>query len=227
MQRAIRVLYEDNHLLIVDKESELATMGAREGMPSLLQDAKDYLKQKYQKPGNVYLGVVSRLDSFVSGVIVFARTSKAAARLAAQFASGAVSKTYWAIIPDSPKLPESGELEQHIYKDDRAKRMFISKRKLPNSQVAKLRFRTLARAGSERLIEITLLTGRKHQIRAQLAYMGSPIIGDRKYGSTVEFPKGIALHSVHLELEHPITKQRLKLDSLPPKYWQCGRFSLK
>ncbi len=228
MSRPVSVLFEDNHLLVLDKPALVATMGVDADRNSLINQAKDYLRHKYQKPGNVYLGVVSRLDSHVSGVVVFARTSKAAARLTQQFASRSVTKFYWAIVPGNSRIAPNADWCHFVYKDDHAKRMFALQKpdKSRDTQEARLRFRTLANDGKRRLLEIQLLTGRKHQIRTQFAFENAPIIGDRKYGSSIPFPHGIALHSRSLELEHPTTKALMKFDAFPPKYWNIEQFSL-
>ena len=227
MPRDFEILFEDNHLLVVDKPALLPTMGVQEGDDSLVKQAKEYLRRKYNKPGNVYLGVVSRLDSFVSGVIVLARTSKAASRLTDQFRRRAVGKYYLAIIPDEPTLPDAGELEDRLVKDESLHRMVVLKKNAPSAEqekVAKLDYRTLGRHNQQRLLAVSLKTGRKHQIRVQLAAAGCPIIGDRKYESPASFKKGIALHSHRLVIEHPTTKETRSFQSDPPPFWRIDRF---
>ncbi len=201
------VLYEDNHLLIVNKPARLATMGVGQGTTSALTLAKTYLKHKYQKPGNVYLGVVSRLDSLATGALVFARTSKAAARLTEQFKAGTVEKTYWALVEGMIE-PPAGEWTDYLSKDEAAHRMRIVTDKHAGAKRASLAYCFLRRVGrsptdSCSLIEISLHTGRKHQIRVQFADRGHPILGDQKYGSTRPFPNGIALHSRRLAVPTP------------------------
>ena len=218
----LEVVYEDNHLLIVNKPAMLPTMGVAEGENSLVTLAKQYLKQKYQKPGNVYLGVVSRLDSWVSGVIVLARTSKSAARLNAQFAKSSVKKVYWAIV--AGEAPQNGELENWVLKNDSRRRMFCVDRNQTGAKQARLRFECIESRSDCSLVEIELLTGRKHQIRVQMAEAGMSILGDRKYGSTKPFTKGIALHSRCLELTHPTQKTELRFDVPPPSYWDLHQF---
>ena len=223
----LNVIFEDNHLLVIDKPPLLATMGTRENEDSLLDRARQYIKRKYNKPGKVYLGVVSRLDSFVTGVIVFARTSKAASRLTNQFRIRSVEKKYWAIIPN--RLPNEGVLEDRLVKDESRHRMVVIKKhapKLPGEKLARLRFRTLGTHESVRLIEVELETGRKHQIRVQLENAGCPIVGDRKYGSDKPFKTGIALHSRHLVLEHPTKKVVQSFQSDPPTWWNIERFEI-
>lgn len=224
----LNIIFEDNHLLVVDKPPQLPTMGARPGEDSLYHQARQYIKHEYNKPGNVYLGIVSRLDSFVTGVIVLAKTSKAASRLSDQIRRGVVEKRYWAIVPNA--LPnESGLLEDRIVKDDTRHRMVVvpgNSVKLPDERNARLRYRTLSQFKSLCLIEVELETGRKHQIRVQLENMGCSIIGDQKYGSVVSFPKGIALHSRRLTLEHPTKRVIQSFESTPPDWWNLDRFRL-
>ncbi|MEZ6094723.1 MAG: RluA family pseudouridine synthase [Pirellulaceae bacterium] len=223
------VLFEDNHLIVINKQAMIATMGAEPGTISLAEEVKLYLKKKFSKPGNVYLGIVSRLDSFVTGVIVFARTSKAAGRLAEEFRSGRASKIYWALVERNPPLEPCGELQHEIYKDDQKRRMFAVDHAPAHSksQSARLRYKIVAECKDLRLLEIELLTGRKHQIRAQLAAMGLPIMGDRKYGSQVGFPKGIALHSRSLQIVHPTQKERMLFQANVPKYWKIDQLAIK
>lgn len=223
----LNVIYEDNHLLVIDKPSMLATMGVREGEDSLVQRAKLYLKEKYSKPGNVYLGVVSRLDSFVSGLIVLARTSKAAARLTDQFARRNVGKTYLAIVEDRSSMASDGVLEHFVVKDDRQKRMVtVSEReaKQTGAKLARLTYQTLGMHSGQRLLKVELETGRKHQIRIQFSACHAAIVGDRKYGSRLKFPEGIALHSHRLDFEHPTQKTAQSFQSEPPSFWRLERF---
>jgi 23S rRNA pseudouridine1911/1915/1917 synthase len=217
------VLYEDNHLLVVNKPAGLPTQGVVEGVASVVTAARAYLKQKYKKPGNVYLGVVSRLDSSVSGVLVLARTSKAAARLNEQFRERTARKVYWAIV-EAPPDPPSGELVDWLKKDERKQRMTVVPRHSIGAQRAKLAYRTIESKTGCCLVEVELETGRKHQIRLQLAEAGCPILGDRKYGSRREFPGGIALHAHELTIEHPTTKQALRFEAPPPEQF-AGRLA--
>jgi len=224
----IDVIFEDNHLLVLNKPPLIATMGAQTGAPSLLEDAKNYLKQKYNKPGNVYLGVVSRLDAFVSGAIVFARTSKSASRLSDQFRRRKITKQYRAIIP-SGVLRNTGVLEDWIYKDDASHRMRCSDNAdHPAAKCGRLTYEVIGRHqnGDFDLLNINLETGRKHQIRVQLAHAGSPIVGDRKYESRDPFAKGIALHCFHLALEHPTLKKKIEFTVEPPKHWRLDKFDV-
>jgi 23S rRNA pseudouridine1911/1915/1917 synthase len=227
------ILYEDNHLLVVDKPPLIATMGAAPGQESLVDVLKAYLGRKYQKPGKVYLGIVSRLDAWVSGVIVFARTSKAAERLNQQFCQRSCQKTYLAIVPDRSDFKDTGRLEHRLAKDESLHRMTVvaSSDKFAHSnsiaQFASLTYRTLGRSHRYRLLEVDLETGRKHQIRVQLWAEGCPIVGDQKYDSKESFAKGIALHSFRLRIEHPTKKILLAFEAIPPEYWQLSRFGFK
>jgi 23S rRNA pseudouridine1911/1915/1917 synthase len=215
----LEVLYEDNHLLVVNKPAGLPTQGVVEGAASVVTLAKAYLKQKHKKPGNVYLGVVSRLDASTSGVLVLARTSKAAARLAAQFREHETEKIYWALVEQPPE-PPADELSHWVLKNDRQRRMEVVPPRTRGAQHAKLSYQTLRSDKQSALIEVCLHTGRKHQIRLQLANIGCPILGDYKYGSRAEFPAGgIALHAARLVIEHPTTKERLEFQAPPPKAW--------
>lgn len=213
----LSVLFEDNHLLVVNKQACLPTQGAAEGEESLCEIAKSYLKEKYKKPGNVFLGIVSRLDSFVSGAIVLARTSKAAARLNEQFSQGEVEKTYRAIL-ERPPMPPVGTCEDRIVKDDEAHRMRVAADSR-DGQFAKLSYETLQMTDVGVLVEVHLETGRKHQIRVQFSSRGWPIVGDRKYGARSTFPQGIALHSRQLKFRHPVSREFLTFDAPIPDYW--------
>ena len=215
----LEVLFEDNHLLVVNKPAGIPSMGAKEGSTSLVSLAREYLKQKYQKPGNVYVGVVSRLDALVSGVLVLARTSKAAARLAEQFREREPEKVYWAIVEGAPAAP-SGELVHWMGKDDARRRMTVRGKQTAGAQEARLGYQTIRKFADATLLEIKLETGRKHQIRLQLAEAGHPILGDRKYGSSRDFPAGIALHAHSLTIEHPTLKQPMTFSACPPKAWR-------
>ena len=229
----LKILFEDNHLLVINKPPLLPTMGVRDGDQSLVSLARHYIKHKYNKPGNVYLGVVSRLDSFVSGVIVLARTSKAASRLSQQFRSRSVEKTYWAIVPDD--LPSvNGRLENWLIKNESRHRMIViddDAAAQRNAKIARLQYRTIgtSKPGPPpqlRLIEIELETGRKHQIRVQLEHAGCPIVGDRKYGSCLQFKRGIALHSRKLVIEHPTKKVLQSFQAETPTWWNVDQYAL-
>lgn len=216
------VLYEDNHLLAINKPARLPTMGAKAGTPTLLTAAKAYVAQKYDKPGNVYLGVVSRLDAPVTGVVLLARTSKAAARLSKAFRDRLVRKTYLAAVSGDVE-PAEAALEHYLRKDQRHRRVHITHADCPTAQFARLSYRTLSRTESAALLEVQLETGRKHQIRVQLAKAGWPVLGDRKYGSVADFPAGIALHAYQLVIEHPVRREPLELTAPLPDAWRRHR----
>jgi 23S rRNA pseudouridine1911/1915/1917 synthase len=219
MAARLEVLYEDNHLLALNKPANLPTMGVAENEPSLWAAAKAHLRHKYAKPGNVYLGVVSRLDSVATGVLLFARTSKAAARLTEQFRSREVEKVYWAIVEGVPD-PSAGTYVDWLRKNDAAHQMEVVAKSVLGAQEARLSYLVLSRAKAGTLLEVRLETGRKHQIRVQLAHRGHPILGDRKYGAASKFDKGIALHARRLELTHPVRKTPLRLTAPLPDSWR-------
>lgn len=214
----LAVLYEDNHVLVINKPAGLPTMGVAAGIESLLERAKQYVKRRYQKPGNVYLGAMSRLDAPVSGAILFARTSKAAARLTAQFASHTVDKTYWAIV-SGEVAPPAGRLVGFLKKDERHRKMHWVAAAQAEAQEARLQYQTRQKTPLGTLVEVTLETGRKHQIRVQLAHEGWPVVGDRKYGSQATFPLGIALHSRRLAFDHPTRDARIEVIAPLPASW--------
>ena len=215
----LQILYEDNHLLVINKPAGLPTMGAAEGDATLARLAKAHLKRKYQKPGNVYLGVVSRLDSPVTGVTLFARTSKAAGRLSAMFRERRVEKSYWALVSAARHLPIQGTLKDWLRKDEPARKMTVCGPHDPGAQAAQLTYRVRGQIPGQVWLEIDLQTGRKHQIRTQLEAAGCPVLGDRRYGSRVGFPRGIALHARRLVLTHPVGGQPLDLVAPVPAYW--------
>lgn len=217
----LEVLYEDNHLLAVVKPAGLATMGTPQGRPTLLWAAKQYIKHRYGKPGNVYLGVVSRLDVPVTGVVLLARTSKAARRLTEQFRSHVVEKLYWAIVQRrTPPGPDTWVdwLRHH----ERHRRVEVVQQAAPGAKQARLSYRRLAVMGDDSLLQIELYTGRKHQIRVQAAHRGHAVLGDRKYGSRSGWPAGIALHARRLVLAHPVTGGKLTLDCPLPAVWRAA-----
>ena len=231
------VIFEDNHLLVLNKPTLLATMGAAPGEPSLLEHAREYIREKYNKPGKVFLGVVSRLDAHVSGAIMFARTSKCASRISEQLRNRTVEKTYRAIVP-AGFLPSEGTLENWVVKDDASRRVrcvegpdvtFAGEHgETERPKRARLHFSLVASDAARELdlIEIKLETGRKHQIRVQLSRAGCPIIGDVKYESRLPFPSGIALHCCRLQLIHPTLKTPLDFKVEPPKFWKTSKYDV-
>ena len=178
------ILFEDNHCLAINKPAGIASAHFQGRDETLDRLAKDYLRAKYRKPGNVFLGVVHRLDKPVTGVLLFARTSKAAARLSEQFREGAVEKTYWAVVADSPRSPwaanDSGSLEDWLKKDDPAAKVEVVPKDTPGAQFARLLYTVKARADGLTMLELRPHTGRKHQLRVQLASRGAAIYGDAK-----------------------------------------------
>jgi 23S rRNA pseudouridine1911/1915/1917 synthase len=217
----LEVLYEDNHLLVVNKPAGLPTMGLAAGEMTALIAAKEYVRRKYDKPGNVYLGVVSRLDAPVTGVLLLARTSKAASRLAAAFKQRDVDKLYWAVTEKLPATP-AARLEHFLRKDERHKKVHVADPAAPDAQQAVLSYRLRATEPPRAWLEVQLETGRKHQIRVQLAASIGPVVGDRKYGSQIPLREGIALHARRLEFEHPIRKTPLVVEAPLPRSWRAS-----
>lgn len=204
---AMTVLYEDNHLIIVNKRVSEIVQGDKTGDEPLVESVKHYIKQKYDKPGEVFLGVTHRLDRPVSGVVVFARTSKALSRLNEMFRVGDVQKTYWAVVQQCPVEPE-GELVHWLVRNEAQNKSVAYIREVPGSKKAILRYKVIAHSNRYHLLEVTLLTGRHHQIRCQLAKMGCPIKGDLKYGAPRSNPDGgISLHARRICFVHPVSKQ--------------------
>lgn len=212
----MKVVYEDNHLIIVYKEAGEIVQGDKSGDRPLSETVKEYVKEKYHKPGNVFLGVVHRLDRPVSGLVVFARTSKALSRLNLMFRNGEVHKTYWAIVKDSPSNPE-GTLTNWLVRNEKQNKSYAYDREVPGSKKAILDYRVIGHSDNYTLLGINLLTGRHHQIRCQLAHMGCPIKGDLKYGAPRSNPDGsISLLSRHIEFVHPVSKETISVDSPLP-----------
>jgi 23S rRNA pseudouridine1911/1915/1917 synthase len=217
------VLFEDNHLLAMVKPAGMLTQPDRTGDVSLLDLAKRYLKVTYGKPGEVYLGLVHRLDRPVGGVIVFARTSKAARRLSEQFRGRTARKIYWALVEGAPDPPE-GELVHRLIGSGTMMR--AAPPDTPEGQEARLAYRTLERARGASLVEVELITGRKHQIRAQLAAIGCPVVGDIKYGAKRLTPGrreertivgAIRLFARSLVFSHPVTGRDVTVEAKPPE----------
>ncbi|MCF2644423.1 MULTISPECIES: RluA family pseudouridine synthase [Prevotellaceae] len=205
----MKVVYEDNHIIIVDKCSGEIVQGDKTGDKPLSDTVKEYIKQKYNKPGNVFLGVVHRLDRPVSGLVVFAKTSKALSRLNDMFRTGDVHKTYWAIVKRRDIATE-GTLTDWLTRNERQNKSYAHEREVPGAKKAVLKYKVRAVADNYMLIEVTLLTGRHHQIRCQLSHMGCPIKGDLKYGAPRSNPDGsISLLSRRVEFVHPVSKENI------------------
>lgn len=218
----MRVVYEDNHIIVVYKESGEIVQGDKTGDTPLSDIVKDYIKEKYQKPGNVFLGVVHRLDRPVSGLVVFARTSKALSRLNEMFRTGDVHKTYWAITKEQPAELD-GRLEHWLVRNEKQNKSYAYTREKPGAKKAILEYKVVGRTDNYNLLEVHLLTGRHHQIRCQLAAMGCPIKGDLKYGARRSNPDGsISLLSRRVQFVHPVSKQLIDIVSPVPddNLWQ-------
>jgi 23S rRNA pseudouridine1911/1915/1917 synthase len=207
----MEVIYEDNHLIIVNKAVGEIVQGDKTGDTPLSEIVKQYIKEKYNKPGNVFCGVTHRIDRPVEGLVVFARTSKALERMNRMFREGEVHKTYHAIVEGHPEKPE-GMLEDYLVSDGRINKTFVTDKSNKDAKLSRLRYRTIESLDRYTLLEIELLTGRKHQIRAQLAAMGHPIKGDLKYGAKRSNRNGgISLQSHRIEFTHPVSKQPIDI----------------
>lgn len=216
------VVYEDNHVIIVNKSSSEIVQGDKTGDKPLSETVKEYIKEAYAKPGNVFLGVVHRLDRPVSGLVLFARTSKALPRLNDMFRKGEVRKTYWAIVKDAPPQ-QFGTLEHWLVRNEKQNKSYAYDREVPNSKKAILDYRVIGRSDNYYLLEVNLKTGRHHQIRCQLAKMGCPIKGDLKYGAKRSNPDGsISLHARSISFVHPVSKQPIEAIAPVPNdnLWQ-------
>lgn len=216
----MQVVYEDNHIIIVNKESGEIVQGDKTGDRPLSEIVKDYIKEKYQKPGAVFLGVVHRLDRPVSGLVVFARTSKALTRLNKMFAEkDNIKKTYWAIVEREKGIvkSESGELTHWLVRNEQQNKSYAYDHEVPRSKKAQLRYRVLTLGDNYDLVEVELLTGRHHQIRCQLSTIGCPIKGDLKYGARRSNPDGsISLQSHRIEFIHPVSKETICIEAPIP-----------
>lgn len=213
----LQVIYEDNHLIAVNKRVGDIVQGDKTGDKPLSEVVKEYLKDKYQKPGDVFLGVVHRLDRPTTGIVVFAKTSKALPRLNALFASKEAKKTYWAIVKNPPPKPQ-GSLTHWLKKDEKSNTSKAFLKEVPGSKKAMLAYSLIKKLDKYFLLEINLQTGRHHQIRAQLSTIGCPIKGDLKYGFERSNPDGgIHLHARYLEFIHPVKNELLKLKAPLPK----------
>lgn len=212
-----RILYMDNHLIIVNKLPGELVPSDDTGDRTLGDEIKDYLKAKFAKPGNVFLGVVHRLDRPTSGAVIYARTDKALSRMNGLFKTSAVGKTYWAAVDNLPPQ-EEGVLVNEIVRDSKKNKSFVVRSKVQGSQNARLSYKVLGSSKSFHLLEIELETGRHHQIRAQLAAIGIHIKGDLKYGFPRSDPDGgIHLHSRKIEFEHPVSHEHIVAIARPPK----------
>lgn len=217
----MEVLYEDNHIIIVNKRSGEIVQGDKTGDTPLSDTVKLWLKEKHQKPGNVFLGVVHRLDRPVQGLVVFAKTSKALSRLNDMFRTSDVHKTYWAITKNCPDRPE-GTLVNWLTRNEKQNKSYAYDSERPGAKRAELQYRVIGHNDRYSLIEVKLLTGRHHQIRCQLAHIGCPIKGDLKYGAERSNPDGsISLLSRRVQFVHPVSKEPIDVTApLPDRLWE-------
>ena len=225
----MKVVYEDNHIIIVYKESGEIVQGDKTGDTPLSEMVKAYIKEKYAKLGLVFLGVVHRLDRPVSGLVMFARTSKALGRLNNMFRNGEIHKTYWAVVQDKPE-EEEGTLEHWLVRNEEKNKSFAYYHEVPRSKKAILKYRLIGQSERYYLLEVNLLTGRHHQIRCQLAAMDCPIKGDLKYGAKRSNPDGsISLLARRLDFIHPVSKEHIVVESPLPQdnLWQNIKFLVK
>ncbi|MBO4612388.1 MAG: RNA pseudouridine synthase [Bacteroidaceae bacterium] len=216
------VIYEDNHIIIVSKRVGEIVQGDKTGDTPLSETVKSYIKERYHKPGDVFLGVVHRLDRPVSGIVLYARTSKALSRLSEMFRTRAVRKTYWAIVANQPPQKE-GTLIHWLTRNEKSNTARAYDREVPGSKQAILDYRLIAHSDRYYLLEVDLHTGRHHQIRCQLAKMGCPIKGDLKYGAPRSNPDGgISLHARRIQFEHPVSHQQIDVTAPVPndRLWQ-------
>jgi 23S rRNA pseudouridine1911/1915/1917 synthase len=213
----LQVLHEDNHLIVINKRPGDIVQGDKTGDTPLSEVVKEYIKVKYNKPGNVYLGVVHRLDRPTSGIVVFAKTSKALPRLNKLFAERGAEKTYWAIVKQLPEKTED-TLVHWLKRNPKQNKSYAHKNEVPESKKAILDYRLIKELNNYYLLEVDLKTGRHHQIRSQLSGIGSPIKGDLKYGADRSNPNGsIHLHARKLHLIHPVKKEPLTIIAPLPK----------
>ena len=215
-------VYEDNHIIIVNKNSGEIVQGDKTGDRTLADDVKAYIKEKYAKPGRVFLGVTHRLDRPVSGLVVFARTSKALTRMDELFRNGGVHKTYLAVVENRPPR-EADELHSWLLRNEKQNKSYSYDHEVKDSKEARLRYRLVAESDRYFLIEVELLTGRHHQIRCQLASIGCPIKGDLKYGAhRSNAGGGISLHAWHVQFEHPVSHEQIDVKAPFPDdiLWQ-------
>lgn len=212
----ISVLYEDNHVIVINKNASDIVQGDKTGDETLPDRIKEFLKEKYNKPGNVFCGVVHRLDRPTSGAVVFAKTSKALTRLNEQFRDKSTQKTYWAVVEKEP-IQKEGSLVHYLKKNEKQNKSYASDTEIRDSKKASLNYRLIAKSDKYFLLEIELHTGRHHQIRVQLSTIGCIIKGDIKYGARRSNPDGsIHLHARFLEFHHPTTKELIKITAPVP-----------
>lgn len=212
-----RILYEDNHLLIVNKLPGEIVQGDKTGDVCLLEDVKEYIKEKYDKPGNVFAGLVHRIDRPVGGAVIYAKTSKALSRMTQKIQNREFSKTYLAIVKNRPPK-DADELSDYMIKNEKQNKSYVVSSSTKGAKLAQLRYRVIASSDSYYLLEVELITGRHHQIRTQLAHIGCPIKGDLKYGYPRSNPDAsICLHAYKIEFEHPTLKTPITVKAPKPE----------
>ena len=217
-QFGLEVLYEDNHIIVVNKPAGVLVQGDHTGDAPISDPIKAYLKVKYNKPGEVFLGTVHRLDRPVSGIVIFARTSKALTRLNKMFQDKTIDKRYWAIVEGHPN-PTQARLEHHLVKNQKNNKSKALSKATPNSKRAVLSYQTKQKGERYTCVEVTLETGRHHQIRVQLSTNGNTIKGDLKYGAKRSNSDGsICLHAQRITFEHPVKKENMTITCMPN--WQ-------
>ncbi len=209
---SINVLYEDNHIIIVEKKPNILSQSDITKDTDLLTMVKEYVKEKYNKPGNVYIGLVHRLDRPVGGIMVFARTSKAAKRLNDGIKNHEFNKTYVAVL-DGILKKQNGELTDYLYKDEKTGKSKIVNKSYPGTKLSKLNYEVIGYVGDKTIVKINLITGRHHQIRLQFKNLGYPLFGDQLYGK--QNKEQIRLYAYKLSFNHPTTKERLEFKLLP------------
>ena len=221
-----RILYEDNHLLVVNKLSSEIVQGDKTGDESLLEEVKHYLKIRYHKPGNVFAGLVHRIDRPVSGAVMYAKTSKALSRLTTMVRERELDKMYLAVVRNKP-AEASGSLEHFLVKNEAKNKSYITEASRTGARLARLDYEVMTMSDSFCLLKVQLHTGRHHQIRAQLSAIGSPILGDVKYGDRRALPDAsIALHAVSLSFKHPVSGLQLIINATPSwnsRHWEIFR----
>ena len=215
----MEVIYEDNHIIVVNKRPGEIVQGDKTGDTPLSETIKSYLKEKYNKPGNVFCGVVHRIDRPVGGLVIFAKTSKALSRLNDMLRKGEIHKTYWALVEGKPEKA-SDTLRNFLVSDGRINKTFIAREGDRDAKESALKYSTVANGDRYSLLEVNLLTGRKHQIRAQLSAIGHPIKGDLKYGARRSNPDGgISLLARRIEFIHPVSKEPVAIEApLPSEF---------
>lgn len=223
---AAQIVYEDNHLFIVNKRCGQLVQGDKTGDASLLDLIKDFIKVRDKKPGNVYLGLVHRIDRPTSGLVIFAKTSKALSRLTQMVKKREIQKTYWAIVSKT-KIPAEQSLIHYLKRNPKNNKTTVFTHPTEGAKEAKLSYKILKELDNYRLLEVDLETGRHHQIRAQLAKIGAPIKGDLKYGAPRSNPDGgISLHARRLQFVHPVSKEQLVVEAAPPQNDSVWRASI-